>query len=1787
MSVAEPVTTSPRAIIEARTLGAIEVALLSHARDVHVGAGAKRLAAQATTEYHDRFLIELVQNAHDAHRPTESTGEIEILLAREEGRFGTLYVANGGRPFSTSNFKTICEIGLSDKLPGEAIGNKGIGFKSVLQICSRPEIYSAEPDVVATPRDSFTGFCFSFATDDQLVELLDGDRARFEIVRRETATFHLPVPLDVQPDVVKAFAQRGFATVVRLPLNREGAIDDVDGQLNALRAGSAPLLLFLSRLRHLAISETGAASTGRVDLYRDAEKLAWPDAPEIDVSRVDLREQGRYLCASVTIEAKDVAAVVATAVEAQELEETWLEWREDAVVTAAVRLDAPTERGRLYTYLPMEVRAPFAGHLNAPFYARLDRRDLNRDLSLNALLLDAGAQACGLAAKAIATRNDRGLASAAVDFFAWDPSESGRLQDALSEAEPATEAAVLPVVGADGHGWASLATSHRWDGRDRRILTTEAIAQAADVYLVDLDLGDSRLDRIERLHSALLSRDMAPTHEELADWSERLAAGRAGRRPSISWWNSLYDELADVFEHHGDDLQGRRILLDEENELRAAGTTGNDERADSPSVFFQPVRERAEGVVDIDAADDVRIPKTLRRRIVFLHPQLVWLERVGNTRRKKRARVFLEEHDLVKPYAARSLLEHLRDLLQESRSKDVSRDALRLAFRLQRTRDYDQRPALRDLGLRVPCRGGWVRAGEAHFSGFWPATMGGELERLIELSAGASNDLTAVERTLLLPPDEWPLSVNAEDWTDFLREAGVRDGLWPITIKRARAQERGWAFEPETVGKQVGLTEPELSRWAQAVVKNGRGPQHGRGVYRNRTPFYSLPGQADYADLSHHARREYGALVAASCGQWSDEHFSIRIQRSDVSSYNLDPFSWPTPATAFLEGEKWMPMATPQARDEITFVCLRDAWHFSDRSVDGDEYAQPDYAPLVPLRLRRALDARPPSLQRLREHGLNVWNDPADAARLVQHLGRLVQSDLVTDQYAANVRRAYEQAWEHALECGAGENAASSAYFVVTRSGQLDAFDPMADTDAPLYVHDGGSRLADSLLRLSSRALIDIDGRAGGDIAELLRERLGPRVLRTSHERLVVMDAGDPVVPDASWPLLLSADLAWLDGLVMAVLELRRGAFRKLTGQVRERVVQTLRSVKLRFAHEILLQIGNEILSPPYAMRDAVPLPDERDPALIVRGTGPTLSWAQLETVLPALADLLGYAELAPAMQLAVTRLTPGDGEPPVTAPSVRELADALDEPEQRVREVISSLRGSAAALLDLLAPALVVLVGPDEYERLAADAREIDDEEELFTLVSGLELRIPPEELRSVARGADVDDLRRGLGITLAEVNRALRALGRPPIHYTEEHAQAFATFIGTHRDETLSNLRRAYLPLFRNGAPLDAYVAARDGLRSLGPDPAWLEEHEVPPDVVMKTRVDGWLYAATADLQPADDVVKPLDVVQRDNRGLLREILGSAQRTILAWSQLHGRDVPYLWNRADLESTVWDGLLAEGATDFDPIDAEGLIGWLAQTGAWPDGMPQTLSFKDLGLTQDAVERAKTEEERERAHREFLRRSIELGGTRYSASPENFAAIAQAVRASVTESLLRTRAGFSHLAEPVVRTRRGGTSTGTKGAPLRPTEAQRSAIGLVGEVVALEWLKRRYSGASDDSWKSGYRDFVLGGSLGNDSLGFDFEVPVGRTSYFFEVKATVGDEMQIELGESEVLAARQHARTDRYRILYIPSAQDPARRAIYVLPNPFAERGRDLYQLEGSGLRYRFQLEAAIARGN
>jgi hypothetical protein len=122
------------------------------------------LTQQVEHQYHGRFLIELLQNAHDAF--TEDASEasrnrVEVVFDPLDSEHGSLLVANDGDPFSPSNFERLSQLGQSDKDPQKSIGNKGIGFRSVLEISAAPEIYSKG----APQCSSFNGYCFAFRPD--------------------------------------------------------------------------------------------------------------------------------------------------------------------------------------------------------------------------------------------------------------------------------------------------------------------------------------------------------------------------------------------------------------------------------------------------------------------------------------------------------------------------------------------------------------------------------------------------------------------------------------------------------------------------------------------------------------------------------------------------------------------------------------------------------------------------------------------------------------------------------------------------------------------------------------------------------------------------------------------------------------------------------------------------------------------------------------------------------------------------------------------------------------------------------------------------------------------------------------------------------------------------------------------------------------------------------------------------------------------------------------------------------------------------------------------------------------------------------------------------------------------------------------------------------------------------------------------------------------------------------------------------------------------------------------
>ena len=114
------------------------------------------LSRQITEEYRGRAVLELLQNAHDALLDAAPDDPRQVSFILRTAPKPVLWIANSGAAFRRKNFKGLCNLGQSPKDPNKSVGNKGLGFRSVLEICSSPAIWS----LPAAPR--LPAYCFGF-----------------------------------------------------------------------------------------------------------------------------------------------------------------------------------------------------------------------------------------------------------------------------------------------------------------------------------------------------------------------------------------------------------------------------------------------------------------------------------------------------------------------------------------------------------------------------------------------------------------------------------------------------------------------------------------------------------------------------------------------------------------------------------------------------------------------------------------------------------------------------------------------------------------------------------------------------------------------------------------------------------------------------------------------------------------------------------------------------------------------------------------------------------------------------------------------------------------------------------------------------------------------------------------------------------------------------------------------------------------------------------------------------------------------------------------------------------------------------------------------------------------------------------------------------------------------------------------------------------------------------------------------------------------------------------------
>ena len=301
-------------------------------------------------QYSGRYPFELLQNANDASADAGG-GSVSFLLTDR-----ALIVGDKGTGFEREQIRAICGLGRSIKDPRKSIGYKGLGFKSVGEICDRPQVVSAAVSF------GFDEAMARRAVEDVIAQSLDASQ------RLPAYAFPFgQAALDLGDDeaVVRDLRERGFSTVLRLPFHSRVTRELVARQV---RETIAPrLLLFLEATDSLEVSGVGG------DFAAEAVRSEGDSFTETLLQVGDLVEHWLVFRKALRNLDRQLTDPLGDA------------WRlvEEVHVAVAIRLE---EDGRpahdstepLHVYFPTEESTGLPVILQGDFALELDRRHASR-----------------------------------------------------------------------------------------------------------------------------------------------------------------------------------------------------------------------------------------------------------------------------------------------------------------------------------------------------------------------------------------------------------------------------------------------------------------------------------------------------------------------------------------------------------------------------------------------------------------------------------------------------------------------------------------------------------------------------------------------------------------------------------------------------------------------------------------------------------------------------------------------------------------------------------------------------------------------------------------------------------------------------------------------------------------------------------------------------------------------------------------------------------------------------------------------------------------------------------------------------------------------------------------------------------------------------------------------------------------------------------------------------------------------------------------------------------------
>ncbi|OQB81201.1 MAG: hypothetical protein BWX88_04335 [Planctomycetes bacterium ADurb.Bin126] len=648
------------------------------------------MAAQVGADYHGRFIVELLQNASDQACEVGLTDSTVTIIRSPQ----LVAVANEGAPFTDDGLRSITSLGLSTKNPQDAIGNKGIGFKSVFQVSGRPEVYSANAPGVSfldNPglmfRMSLTPFedaQYASLAKSMIEEQIEADgqprdpKAVEDLFAEISAAapFKFPLPLSVH-DARDRLAELGETpigqTMVILPLRQSEEVGKtVDTAIDELFQNAGAAILFLPCVSSVRVVDRVRGfdrTIGRRPLSapRVQDGFGILTAVATYVREDGLLEERVWRMISRKLGTADVVAAEEAAEEARRLNEEAKKlpgsnWDKvgNSPVSVALPLPSPsTEQtillganGRVCIGLPTKDATGTPAWINAHFYGTISRTGIDLiENSYNAMLFQEAIRLHEALITDLKTDSDVSVRRAATLAFEKD---KGPLAEALHA--PDGQASGDIILAADGEAYQSprkTVLPHA-DDLDALLLMVPRPCDAAvfGFALPETELARSAKPLIETLMGepadAAAIADLFLARRD-AQVSLLEHAAKANRLAGPSFWESFLGWAAKRFST--DQLADQCVL-----------PIGREALAKpSDRVFLPPSAQQTAAVAAEPDGEISELPAEMMRSLRFLDETAVPV-------RKKDSRDLTDLAAKLAPDTSRGLVRRPRldDLLNDA-----------------------------------------------------------------------------------------------------------------------------------------------------------------------------------------------------------------------------------------------------------------------------------------------------------------------------------------------------------------------------------------------------------------------------------------------------------------------------------------------------------------------------------------------------------------------------------------------------------------------------------------------------------------------------------------------------------------------------------------------------------------------------------------------------------------------------------------------------------------------------------------------------------------------------------------------------------------------------------------------------------------------------------------------------------------------------------------------------------------------------------------------------------------